>query len=91
MVWRMWLCGAGFALFLSPSARIVIASAPAVRAAAAGGLITTARMLGQALSATLVGALLSAGLGHGSVPAFTGIAIAAVAVICNFMQRRVAD
>src|SRR6185436_9002832 len=56
MAWRMMLCGAGFGLFLSPNARLIIGSAPRERAASAGGLISTTRMTGQTLGATLVAA-----------------------------------
>ena len=86
VAWRVWLCGAGFALFQSPNARIVLASGPANRAAAGGGLITTTRMLGQALSATLVGALLAIGAGNGPWPALMGVAVAGVSMVCNLLQ-----
>ena len=44
VAWRMSLCGAGFGLFLSPNARLIIGSAPRERAASAGGLISTTRL-----------------------------------------------
>ncbi len=88
MAWRMWLCGAGFALFMSPNARILLSAAPGNRAAAAGGLMTTTRMLGQALAATLVGALLSAGLGTGACPVLVAMGFVAIALICALAQPR---
>ena len=88
VVWRVWLCGAGFAMFLAPNSRIVLAAAPQNRAAAAGGLMTTTRMLGNALSATLVGGLLAMGLGHGSTPALIGVALGALSMLCNLLQPR---
>lgn len=86
VAWRMAVCGVGFGLFFSPNARIVLGSIPAHRAAAAGGLISTTRMVGLALSATLVGALLSFGLGDGPVPAFVAAALAAVALLSTVLR-----
>jgi MFS transporter, DHA2 family, multidrug resistance protein len=79
VAWRVWLCGAGFGIFFSPNARLILASAPRSRTAAAGSLFSTTRMLGQATGATLVGALLALGLGQGPWPAIVAVALAAVA------------
>jgi DHA2 family multidrug resistance protein-like MFS transporter len=86
IAWRMVLCGAGFGLFLSPNARLIIGSAPRERAAAAGGLISTTRMTGQTLGATLVAALLALGLGGGSAPALAAAALAFVAGLCSLAR-----
>jgi len=83
LAWRMSLCGAGFGLFLSPNARLIIGSAPRERAASAGGLISTTRMTGQTLGATLVAALLALGLGGGPAPALVAAALAVVAGLCS--------
>jgi MFS transporter, DHA2 family, multidrug resistance protein len=79
IAWRIWLCGAGFGIFFSPNARLMIASAPRARTAAAGSLFTTTRMLGQATGATLVAALLALGLGPGPWPAIVAMGLAATA------------
>lgn len=68
VMWRVALCGVGFGSFMSPNARHIIGSAPMERAAAAGALSQTTRMLGQTLGATLCSALLAFGIGGGSVP-----------------------
>jgi len=83
VAWRMALCGTGFGLFLSPNSRLVIGTAPRERAAAAGGLISTTRMVGQTLGATLVAALLALGLGNGPAPALVAAALALVAGLCS--------
>jgi DHA2 family multidrug resistance protein-like MFS transporter len=83
IAWRMMLCGAGFGLFLSPNARLIIGSAPRERAASAGGLISTTRMTGQTLGATLVAALLALGLGGGAAPALAAAGLAVVAGLCS--------
>ncbi|MBV9881405.1 MAG: MFS transporter [Sphingomonadaceae bacterium] len=86
VAWRMSLCGAGFGLFLSPNARVIIGSAPRERAASAGGLISTTRMTGQTLGATLVAALLALGLGGGSAPPLAAAVLAFVAGLCSIAR-----
>ena len=84
--WRMALCGAGFGLFLSPNARLILGSAPIERAASAGGLISTTRMTGQTLGATLAAALLALGLGAGSVPPLIAAGLAVIAGLCSLAR-----
>ena len=86
IAWRMSLCGAGFGLFLSPNARLIIGSAPIERAASAGGLISTVRMLGQTLGATLVATLLALSLGDGRAPAIIGAGLALIAGLCSIAR-----
>jgi DHA2 family multidrug resistance protein-like MFS transporter len=59
-VWRMALCGLGFGFFQSPNNRAIIASAPRARSGAAGGMLSAARLLGQALGAAAVAILFRA-------------------------------
>jgi MFS transporter, DHA2 family, multidrug resistance protein len=69
IAWCMVICGAGFGFFQSPNNRTILATAPRARA---GGVLATARLVGQTLGAALVGlifALTSAsprGIGHGA-------------------------
>lgn len=86
IAWRMSLCGAGFGLFLSPNARLIIGSAPRDRAASAGGLVSTTRMLGQTLGATLVATLLALNLGDGATPALVAAGLAFVAGLCSLAR-----
>jgi DHA2 family multidrug resistance protein-like MFS transporter len=86
MAWRMSLCGAGFGLFLSPNARLIIGSTPRHRAASAGGLISTTRMTGQTLGATLVAALLALSLGSGPIPALIAAGLAFAAGLCSLAR-----
>jgi len=79
--WRMALCGVGFGLFFTPNARLVIGSAPRHRAASAGGLISTARLTGQTLGATILAALLAFGIGEARGPALAASALAILAGI----------
>jgi len=56
IAWRMALCGLGFGLFQSPNNRTIVSSAPKPRSGAAGGMLATARLLGQTAGAVTVGA-----------------------------------
>jgi DHA2 family multidrug resistance protein-like MFS transporter len=55
IVWRMAVCGAGFGLFQSPNNRTIVSAAPRHRSGAAGGMLATARLLGQTTGAVSVG------------------------------------
>lgn len=83
IVWRMALCGMGFGLFLAPNARLIVASTPLDRAASAGGLISTTRLTGQTLGATVMAMLLAMQVGDGRVPALVAAGLAVVAGICS--------
>jgi DHA2 family multidrug resistance protein-like MFS transporter len=83
LMWRMALSGLGFGLFLSPNARLIVHSAPHARAASAGGLISTTRLTGQTLGATLLATLLSLGVGNSRVPALVAAGLALLAGICG--------
>lgn len=56
VLWRMALCGAGFGFFQSPNNRTMVAAAPRARSGAAGGMLATARLLGQTAGAVTVAA-----------------------------------
>ncbi|MBR0648360.1 MFS transporter [Roseomonas terrae] len=56
--WRMALCGVGFGLFQTPNNRALVLSAPASRAGATSGMMSTARLFGQSIGAALVALLL---------------------------------
>lgn len=88
IAWRMSLTGGGFGLFLSPNARLIIGSAPVHRAAAAGGLISTTRMVGQTTGATLVAALLAVGIGTGWGTPLVSAGMALIAGICSLARLR---
>ena len=55
IAWRMAVCGLGFGLFQSPNNRTIVSSAPKPRSGAAGGMLATARLLGQTTGAVAVG------------------------------------
>jgi MFS transporter, DHA2 family, multidrug resistance protein len=88
LVWRMALCGMGFGMFLAPNARLVVHSAPPKRAASAGGLISTTRLTGQTLGATLLAALLSLGIGTNRAPALVAAGLALLAGLCSVARLK---
>lgn len=57
IIWRLFVCGAGFGLFQTPNNSTIISSAPTNRSGGASGMLGTARLLGQTLGATLVAML----------------------------------
>jgi DHA2 family multidrug resistance protein-like MFS transporter len=65
-IWRMALCGVGFGFFQAPNNRTLMAAAPRARSGAAGGMLSTARLLGQTLGAAMVAILFSAYTGAGA-------------------------
>jgi DHA2 family multidrug resistance protein-like MFS transporter len=56
IAWRMAVCGVGFGIFQSPNNRTIVSAAPKPRSGAAGGMLATARLLGQTAGAVAVGA-----------------------------------
>ena len=86
IAWRLSLTAAGFGLFFAPNSRLLIGQAPRERAAAAGGLLSTSRLLGQAVAAVAVGILLAGGMGLGPTPLFVACALAVVAALCSLAR-----
>lgn len=54
IAWRMAVCGVGFGLFQTPNNIVMVTSTPVHRTGGAGGMQSTARLVGQTLGATLV-------------------------------------
>ena len=54
IAWRMAVCGAGFGIFQTPNATVMIQATPVSRSGAAGGFQSTARIGGQTFGATIV-------------------------------------
>ena len=91
IAWRLALTALGFALFFAPNSRLLIGRAPRNRAAAAGGLLSTSRLLGQALAAVLVGILLAGGMGMGPQPFYLACALAVAAAGCSVLRYQFRD
>lgn len=54
IAWRMAICGFGFGIFKTPNNVLLVKSAPLDRTGAAGGMKSTARLLGQCVGTALV-------------------------------------
>lgn len=54
IAWRMALCGIGFGLFQTPNNIVMVIATPIQRTGGAGGMQSTARLVGQTLGATIV-------------------------------------
>ena len=54
IAWRMAVCGVGFGMFQTPNNIVMVIATPIERTGGAGGMQSTARLVGQTLGATLV-------------------------------------
>jgi DHA2 family multidrug resistance protein-like MFS transporter len=90
ILWRMAICGMGFGFFQSPNNRAMVGSAPRNRSGAAGGMLATARLLGQTSGAVAVAVLFHLMGVHATVVALgTAAAIAAVAAAVSLLRLRI--
>lgn len=86
----MATCGAGFGFFQSPNNRTLVNAAPRERSGAAGGMLATARLLGQSAGAVAV----AAGFHRWGVPSAhlllrAAAVAAAVAAVISLLRMRV--
>lgn len=88
VVWRLVVFAAGFGFFISPNSRLIVGNVPIGRTASIGGTIQTVRLFGQAAAASVVGVLLTLGLGEGGFPSL--IAAAMLAIAAGFSLLRFA-
>ncbi len=90
IAWRMAVCGIGFGLFQTPNNIVMVLATPIQRTGGAGGMQSTARLVGQTLGATLVTivfALLAAMTSAVHVCLYLAIAFAVTAGIFSFGRR----
>jgi DHA2 family multidrug resistance protein-like MFS transporter len=87
LIWRMSLCGFGFGLFQSPNNRTILASAPRERSGGASGMLSTARLTGQTIGATLVALLFNLSAMHGAMIALIVAAVCAMAAAAVSFMR----
>ena len=57
IAWRMAVCGVGFGMFQTPNNIVMVMATPVHRTGGAGGMQSTARLVGQTLGATAVGSV----------------------------------
>jgi DHA2 family multidrug resistance protein-like MFS transporter len=87
--WRMMLCGIGLALYLPANTRLVVRMTPHHRATAAGGLISTVRLTGQTVGATMVATFLALGLGSTAVPVLAAAVFGLFAGLFSVSRLRI--
>jgi DHA2 family multidrug resistance protein-like MFS transporter len=91
IAWRMVLCGLGFGFFQSPNNRAMVTSAPMHRSGAAGGMLATARLLGQTAGALTTAVFFHLAGTHASSTALaTAAAIAAIAALVSLSRLKLA-
>ncbi len=84
---RMAICGLGFGLFQTPNNKAMMMAAPKERSGAAGGMVGTARLLGQTTGAALVAFAFGALSGNGTVTALiVGAAIAGTGSLVSALR-----
>jgi DHA2 family multidrug resistance protein-like MFS transporter len=87
--WRMAVCGFGFGLFQSPNNRTIVGSAPLNRSGAAGGMLATARLLGQTSGAVAVAVVFHlAGVTAGPWLLAAAAVAAAIAACLSLLRLR---
>lgn len=90
IAWRMAICGIGFGLFQTPNNVVMVMATPVKRTGGAGGMQSTARLVGQTLGATLVTLVFAVSVPAQSVYICLYIALAMAAVAGLFSLSRVA-
>lgn len=87
IIWRLFVCGAGFGLFQTPNNSTIISSAPTNRSGGASGMLGTARLLGQTLGATLVAMLFNLVPQHSTQAClYLGGAFAVIAALVSSLR-----
>jgi DHA2 family multidrug resistance protein-like MFS transporter len=91
IAWRMAVCGLGFGFFQSPNNRAMVSSAPLHRSGAAGGMLATARLLGQTAGAVTTAMFFHLAGTHATTVALaTASGVAAVAGLVSLLRLRIA-
>lgn len=89
MLWRLALCGAGFALFQAPNNHTFVTAAPRNRSGAASGLMGSSRHAGQCLGALSLSAIfVVAGSGASAHALWLACAWALLSAACSFTRCR---
>lgn len=85
IAWRMALCGIGFGLFQTPNNIVMVIATPLRRTGGAGGMQSTARLVGQTVGATLVTLIFAISMPKISVQTCLCVALA-MAIIAGILS-----
>ena len=95
VIWRLALCGAGFALFQSPNNHVIVTSTPLERSGAGSAMVGTGRLTGQTLGGIVLAVLFSLFPGHGGGAEMVALGLAGgfavLAGICSSLRVRQAQ
>lgn len=89
IAWRMAVCGIGFGMFQTPNNIVMVMATPMHRSGGAGGMQSTARLVGQTLGATIVStvfALVMAEVGAVRTCLYIGMGFALCAGIFSYTR-----
>lgn len=75
IAWRMMLCGIGFGMFQTPNNIVMVIATPIRRSGSAGGMQSTARLVGQTLGATAVTLVFALAAGRYAIEATLCVAL----------------
>jgi DHA2 family multidrug resistance protein-like MFS transporter len=90
IAWRMAVCGLGFGFFQAPNNRALVSSAPLQRSGAAGGMLATARLLGQTAGAVTMAVFFHLAGVQATVTALgVAAAVAALAGLVSLLRLRI--
>ena len=84
----LFFCGLGFGAFQAPNNRAMLAGAPRARAGSAGGMQSTARVLGQATGTTIVAMVFHSAVTGTQIALYLGAGLACVAAGVNLVRQR---
>ena len=88
VVWREAIVGLGFGLFQSPNNRMLLSAGPRHRSASAGGMLATARLIGQTGGATMVAVVYeTAGANAAQIVLAAAAALALLGAGISLMRR----
>ncbi len=91
VAWRMIVCGIGYGMFQTPNNIVMVTATPIHRTGGAGGMQSTARLVGQTLGSTLVTIVFSivAGQTFRSVHAclWTAVVFAVIAGVFSVSRK----
>lgn len=89
IIWRMFLGGIGFGLFITPNNSTIIASAPRERSGGASGMLGMARLLGQTVGAAFVAVIFAMFSTHGMrYSLFVAAIIAIVSAVISSLRLK---
>lgn len=84
--WRLMLGGAGFGFFMSPNAHLMLRVTPPDRTASAGALVSTTRLAGQTLGATLITVVFAFQIGQFAGAPLIAAGLTLTAALCSLAQ-----